>query len=663
MNGFFCLGNGVLAAPGKNKGDPHSLCARLSTTAASLLTSNPNPPAYKPPPLSAPRRETDENGGAVLVQNFRMLSGVLVEGHWIDFNTHADSLFDANAVKLFDDTTVHVDHGGQHAHHGSNWGPPSVVNWIGMATGARRTEEPMIGIDADFRISAEQDDKRYDGAICRGLLFTPPAINCCSVTVYFDGVQSHPDMDSWDFWCAMGTKVDGRIVCYIATRFKRITEVSLVYAGADPLARSLGEQPAKAAPQAEPAPQPASACFLGSLSLATFGSRAELDTKFRELMTDPKVSEADRARAAALLSEPEKAPPPPTAAPAMAPPAQAAPPVPVPSPPPTTAPGTGGTSAPLATPTEKPPMATDPEKLAALRRMLFLALEVYGLKSEMEILADTDQKDKLPWLMEFVEHIAGKALDGIKTAGEGDAEPMSGEYKAATDSAGRQAALAKGTKSFSQLLAAAELAKKTAEDAKRAAEGKLAAEQSAPNKGGALLGYLAKQLGLPDASDLKALQQKLLDHFLAAATAPAAKTPEERRAAVLKLAREKKIPPQVLAGTELMEIDELEAFVGRVGGMKVQKKPTGKRFAPTAHPDGPEAGARAAALNGGLPEKPEDVDLSALSDMERNEYARCGITSDKDLRDAEFLRLTRVANASTGDDDDEDDDADTGLAG
>lgn len=307
-------------------------------------------------------------------------------------------------------------------------------------------------------------------------------------------------------------------------------------------------------------------------------------------------------------------------------------------------------------------MATDPEKLAALRRMLFLALEVYGLKSEMEVLADTDQKDKLPWLMEFVEHIAGKALDGIKTAGEGDAEPMAGEYKAATDSAGRQAALSKGAKSFTQLLAAAELAKKKAEEGKQTAEGKLA-EAGNADKGAPILGYLAKQLGLADASDLKALQQKLLDHFLAAATAPAAKTPEERRTAAMQLAKEKKIPPQVLAGAEMLDIDELEAFVGRVGGMSAKKPPRGQRFGATAHPDGPAAGARAAALRGGgAPDKPEDIDVSQLTEMQLHEYSRCGITTDKELQQAEFLRLSRVVNATPGDEG-EDDDDDTGLTG
>lgn len=67
----------------------------------------------------------------------------------------------------------------------------------------------------------------------------PPAIKHCSVALSYKYRQSHPEMDKWDFYSYMGKKVGNEIVREIAEKIIQVTEVSLVYAGADPYAKRL----------------------------------------------------------------------------------------------------------------------------------------------------------------------------------------------------------------------------------------------------------------------------------------------------------------------------------------------------------------------------------------------------------------------------------------
>lgn len=624
-NGFYSLGNGVMAAPDK-EGPGTRLGVHLRDV-ATLLTGNPNPPAIKTEPSQPVTPETDSRGEDVLIKSFRMLSAVLVEGYWIDFVTNGPSLFDDAALSLFDNTPIHVDHGGAHNLHGSAWGPPSVVNWIGVAVNARRSDKPVVGFDADFRFSREQDRVRYGGSICRGLLFEPPAITCCSVTVYFDGVKSHPAMDNYDFWCHMGEVVDGKLVCYVATKFKRITEVSLVYAGADELARSLS---------APGAAKNSSAFSLGTPPTPPGAA------------PQPLLPESAKAAAAAPpIADPA---PPIVAEPATvigeAPAAMTTTPTDPTVEPPPAAPAAVlafQSPAPKSASTERPMSLSAAEK-ATMRRVLAFVLDCYDLEAELKKLADDDQKGKLPWAMEFAEHVGKKAFEALR----GEADAMEGEYSAATDMAGRLAVLVKHLGRPADRIAAAvkaarELAEKTATE--KAAE--LAKQNTA---GAGVLTYLAKQLGV-DAADQKALQLATMQHFMDAASAPKPKTEEERRAAALEAARAKNVPPSVLLGVEGMDIDQLEKFVANVKGPTKFRQPSGKKFEPSAHPEG--AGAAAAAMTGSAPQKPEDIDVNSLSADQRREYARCGVTSDEDLRQAEFLRLSRVVYA-TADEGEED---------
>lgn len=162
--------------------------------------------------------ETDE----FLEVPFRMLSSVLVEGHWLDFRK--DKLLES-AVDKFDNITIYADH------------DPSIHNWLGVTKDAYFVGHSVHspgGVNANFKI-----DKVKAPMVARGLKITPPSIKSCSVGISFEASLSHPDMSAMEFRRKLGEEVDGSIVRYIANSISEVYEVSLVYAGADPHAKKL----------------------------------------------------------------------------------------------------------------------------------------------------------------------------------------------------------------------------------------------------------------------------------------------------------------------------------------------------------------------------------------------------------------------------------------
>lgn len=60
-----------------------------------------------------------------------------------------------------------------------------------------------------------------------------------SVGVWYEWEPSHPDMDDYDFFWALGDEVDGELVRAIVTKVLEISELSLVWDGADPYAERI----------------------------------------------------------------------------------------------------------------------------------------------------------------------------------------------------------------------------------------------------------------------------------------------------------------------------------------------------------------------------------------------------------------------------------------
>lgn len=158
--------------------------------------------------------------------NFRALSKVLVAGHWLDWTR--DGVLE-EGVSMLEGATVYPNH---HFWNIYNWlGSVSQTSWD--ESGAKFGGVP--GINATYKI-----DALVSPIIARGLLMKPPAIHSTSLTVLFEFEFSHPDIateDRWKFFRLLGEEVDGHIVRLVVTKLHEIWEASLVYQGADRIAK------------------------------------------------------------------------------------------------------------------------------------------------------------------------------------------------------------------------------------------------------------------------------------------------------------------------------------------------------------------------------------------------------------------------------------------
>ncbi len=71
----------------------------------------------------------------------------------------------------------------------------------------------------------------------RQLLSDPPLLDSVSIGFRFKYKRSHEDMNWWTFYEMLGKEVDGEIVRFIVTEITAVRELSLVWAGADELAK------------------------------------------------------------------------------------------------------------------------------------------------------------------------------------------------------------------------------------------------------------------------------------------------------------------------------------------------------------------------------------------------------------------------------------------
>lgn len=157
--------------------------------------------------------------------SFRSLSKRIIEGHWLDFTV--DGVLEAG-VEMLQGQTVYPNH--QFWDINNALGSVSAAVWD--ATGEKFGGVP--GINATYSIDALMNPR-----IARGLLWKPyPYIHSTSLTVLFEFDYSHPRLvEEGKFWINLGEEIDGDIVRLIVTKIREIWEASLVFAGADRLAR------------------------------------------------------------------------------------------------------------------------------------------------------------------------------------------------------------------------------------------------------------------------------------------------------------------------------------------------------------------------------------------------------------------------------------------
>lgn len=164
--------------------------------------------------------------GDYIQVDFRALSKVVVRGHWLDWtkdNVLKDSL------NLLPGATVYANHNFY-----------DINGWLGSVANAAWDEkgessDGIPGINVRYKIDALMNPR-----IARGLMMEPPAIHSTSMTVLFEFEYSHPDMaaeDRWKFFRNLGEEIDGEIVRLIVTKVIEYWEASLVFQGADRLAK------------------------------------------------------------------------------------------------------------------------------------------------------------------------------------------------------------------------------------------------------------------------------------------------------------------------------------------------------------------------------------------------------------------------------------------
>lgn len=162
--------------------------------------------------------------------NFRALSKTIVPGHWIDWSK--DDVL-KNSVPMLLGATVYPNHEFTDI---NNWlGSVSSVTW----DEAGANSEGVPGINATYKIDALMNPR-----IARGLLITPPAIHSTSMTVLFKFEPSHPEIfneNRWRFIELLGEEVESSIVRFIVTEILEYWEASLVFQGADRLAKKHDE--------------------------------------------------------------------------------------------------------------------------------------------------------------------------------------------------------------------------------------------------------------------------------------------------------------------------------------------------------------------------------------------------------------------------------------
>jgi hypothetical protein len=159
--------------------------------------------------------------------DFRALSKTVVAGHWLDWTK--DGVLEEGVGKL-EGATVCPNH--------EFW---DINNALGSVSKAwwdaeGKNSNGVPGINATYSIDALMNPK-----VARGLLWNPPYIHSTSLTVLFQFDFSHPQLvEERRFWNLLGEEVDGEIVRLIVTKILEIWEASLVFQGADRMAKKIG---------------------------------------------------------------------------------------------------------------------------------------------------------------------------------------------------------------------------------------------------------------------------------------------------------------------------------------------------------------------------------------------------------------------------------------
>lgn len=211
----------------------------------------------------------------------RLLSAAITPYRKFDFITRPGVLQDA--VPLFDGLTLYANH----------WA--DVESWKGFIKAPVWDDQNTPhGINAMVVL-----DRIVDPKLARGV--ETKALRSFSVTIWFDFEKSHPNLAN--FWDRLGEEVDGEIVRLIVTRIINAGEVSVVWEGEDPYAKSFeagGDTPEQTTEEDTTMKLSAATLALLAIPAGTELTEDLLEAKIGETLTGLKTKVAELEPAATL---------------------------------------------------------------------------------------------------------------------------------------------------------------------------------------------------------------------------------------------------------------------------------------------------------------------------------------------------------------------------
>lgn len=170
-----------------------------------------------------------------VMAKFRAISAAYLgeEGYWLDFSK-------PGVLRASMPLMLPVGQGGTrrrplkfHRNHSDL--TQNIIGYISAAEwGDAGGDQSYPGINIDVMI-----DWRLAPNEVRQIMAEPPLVESCSISFYFEWEQSHPELESWQFWTLIGEEVDGQPVRIMVTEILEYRHVALVHEGADEEADKL----------------------------------------------------------------------------------------------------------------------------------------------------------------------------------------------------------------------------------------------------------------------------------------------------------------------------------------------------------------------------------------------------------------------------------------
>ena len=172
-----------------------------------------------------------------MMMKFRAISATYLgpDGYWLDFSRPGVLL---RSIPLMLPKSM----GGTRRRHlkfhrGHSEATQAIIGYINGAEWSEASGDqsaPGINVDVmvDYKICPQE---------CRQLLADPPLVESCSISFYFEWEQSHPDLESWQFWNLIGEEIDGAIVRIMVTEMLAYQHIALVHEGGDTEADKLAQ--------------------------------------------------------------------------------------------------------------------------------------------------------------------------------------------------------------------------------------------------------------------------------------------------------------------------------------------------------------------------------------------------------------------------------------